>query len=210
VSPSAPKVYLHIGPPKTGTTYLQDVLWRNRELLRRRGVIFPGESPATHFHAALDLRGIRFCGYDNPQVPGAWPRLVEQIHGAGTPRVVISHEVLSGADATEIARVGRDLADTEIHVICGVRDLARQLPAVWQESLKNRRTREFEPFIGAALKVHERRELPRGFWRGQDTVAVLARWSAITEPERVPMASTSTSPVQIPRSIRPMPSCSGG
>jgi hypothetical protein len=178
-------VYLHIGPPKTGTTYLQDVLWRNRELLARRGMTFPGDSPAAHFYAALDLREIRFGGHDNPEVPGSWPQLVERIHNAPTPSVVVSHEVLSGADGAEIARVGHDLAGAEIHIVCGVRDLARQLPAVWQESLKNRRTREFGPFVSAALQVRERRDLPRGFWRGQDTLTVLSRWSTIARPQHV-------------------------
>src|SRR4051812_20985642 len=32
-------VYVHIGPPKTGTTYLQDVLWRNQRSLAGRGVV---------------------------------------------------------------------------------------------------------------------------------------------------------------------------
>jgi hypothetical protein len=33
------RVFLHIGAPKTGTTYLQDVLWSNKAELSRRGVL---------------------------------------------------------------------------------------------------------------------------------------------------------------------------
>jgi hypothetical protein len=35
------RVLLHVGTPKTGTSYLQDVLFRNRELLREHGILYP-------------------------------------------------------------------------------------------------------------------------------------------------------------------------
>src|SRR5215831_17635169 len=37
-SQARPKVFLHIGEPKTGTTFLQQVMWRNRAELAARGV----------------------------------------------------------------------------------------------------------------------------------------------------------------------------
>ena len=54
------RVYLHIGAPKTGTTYVQDRLSRNSRMLAQHGVHFPGRAPLTspgmfHFRAALDL-----------------------------------------------------------------------------------------------------------------------------------------------------------
>jgi hypothetical protein len=36
-----PKLYLHIGRPKTGSTALQSFLYRNREVLARQGVCYP-------------------------------------------------------------------------------------------------------------------------------------------------------------------------
>jgi len=35
-------VYLHIGEPKTGTSYLQNSLWSNRAGLAAQGVVLPG------------------------------------------------------------------------------------------------------------------------------------------------------------------------
>ncbi len=118
-------VYLHVGPPKTGSTYLQDVLWRNRPLLRSRGVALPGSRSADHFYAALDLRGIRFGGYDNPQVSGAWERLSEQAlrSSAGSSasrslsKAVISHEVLAGADEEQIMRAVASFAPASACVV---------------------------------------------------------------------------------------------
>ena len=38
----------HIGEPKTGTTFLQDVLWGNQSWLAARGVVLPGYSHRDH------------------------------------------------------------------------------------------------------------------------------------------------------------------
>ena len=52
-------VHLHIGAPKTGTTYLQDRLMLNAASLARHGVTVPGpragRTDLFHFRAALDL-----------------------------------------------------------------------------------------------------------------------------------------------------------
>jgi hypothetical protein len=176
-------VYLHIGPPKTGTTYLQEVLWRNRDRLAASDLTYPGSGPADHFHAALDLRGIAFGGYENPRTVGAWDRLAARARAARTRQVVISHEVLAGADEAQIARVVADFGGSEVHVVYCARDLARQLPALWQESLKNRHTRTYGRFLRRALPEDDRP--PTGPWRVQDAVGTLARWSASVPRERI-------------------------
>jgi hypothetical protein len=194
VPPLERAVYVHIGPAKTGTTYLQDVLWRNRGRLAEQGLRFPGRGPIAHFHAALDLRGIQFGGHDDPRVAGAWPRLAEEAC-ADDAAAVITHEIFAGADDDAIARVGRDLAGRRVHVVYGARDLARQLPAVWQESLKNRRWRRFDAFLASVLRTPaEDVPPPRRFWRAQDTVATLNRWSTIAEQVHVVTLPQSGAP----------------
>lgn len=182
---SNPVVYLHVGPPKTGTTYLQDVLWHNRGLLATAGVTFPGSGRADHFRAALDLRGIAFGGYDNPDTHGAWPRLAQRALTAATSRCVISHEVFAGADEEQIARLACDLGAAELHVVYGARNLARQLPAVWQESLKNRRTVSYQTFLRRVLRDHQISAGSPGFWRAQDPLGTLGRWSGEVPPGRI-------------------------
>ncbi len=168
-----PAVYLHVGPPKTGTTYLQEVLWLNQRRLAERGLTIPGQ-PRDHFHAALDVRDIAFGGHHDPDVQGSWSRLAgraRQVDG----KVVISHEVLAGARTDQIGTAVASLAPARVHVVYAVRDLARQLPAVWQEGLKNRQTRSFRRFLDRALSPGA--ALDRGFWRAQHPVQVLARWA---------------------------------
>ena len=53
--PDPGPVYLHIGAPKTGTTFLQDVMWHHREQLADAGVRFSRRRYGDHFQASLDL-----------------------------------------------------------------------------------------------------------------------------------------------------------
>lgn len=183
-SSSRPTVYFHIGAPKTGTTYLQRVLWRNRKALRGADVLYPGEAEPAHFWACLDLRGTSFHGYRAARVPGAWGRLVGQIrdwHGVS----VIDHELFSPATKPQIARAMADLDFAEVHLVYTARDMARQLPAVWQEMVKNASTISFNEFLESVCRDAARDERATRFWALQDTPAILARWSRTLPPERV-------------------------
>ena len=51
------RVVLHVGLPKTGTTYLQALLADHRDELRDSGVLYPFLRPGGMFHAAVEVRG---------------------------------------------------------------------------------------------------------------------------------------------------------
>ncbi|MGI8522238.1 MAG: hypothetical protein ACR2K3_02865 [Nocardioides sp.] len=179
---SRPVVYVHIGAPKTGTTYLQDRLTRNARSLARHGVHVPTGSvlvsPALfQFRAALDLLEQDWGG-PTGHAAGSWPALVKRVRRkSGT--VVVSHEILAPADPAYVARLMRDLADCEVHVIYTVRDLGRQIPAAWQESIKQGRKWSYRRYLNRI-----RRHNP-WFARAFDLPTVLETWGAELSPERV-------------------------
>jgi superfamily II DNA helicase RecQ len=39
----AKRVFIHLGLPKTATTYLQTIVWGSRDRLRADGVLLPGD-----------------------------------------------------------------------------------------------------------------------------------------------------------------------
>lgn len=181
-------VYLHLGTPKSGTTYLQNVMWRNRERLRKQGVLYPGDAYPAHYWATLDLQEADHLGHNYPEVPGAWERLVaEARRWRGT--TVISHELLTRSTAEQAEQALSDLAFAEVHLVLTVRDLVRQIPAAWQETVKNRFGVPFSVFV-EQLRDPEGSEGDHGraFWRMQDLVGILDRWAGGipgVPPERV-------------------------
>lgn len=181
-----PVVYLHIGEPKCGTTFLQGVLWGNRGELARQGVSLPGLTGQDHYRAAQDLRGVE-QPHDDPSGSwlGEWDILTQQALRA-EQSAVIAHELLAGATAEQASRAVRSLEPAEVHLVLTVRDVATLLPAEWQETVKHRSGLTWESWLGivtrAALPIARR---PRWFWAAHDTLATLGRWSQLVPAERV-------------------------
>jgi hypothetical protein len=181
------RVVLHIGEPKTGTTSLQQIMWRNRSGLAARGVVLPGHHPQDHFRASQDLRGIEKLASDPAgSWTGEWEILARQAQQAQQV-AVISHELFSAADADQAERAVRSLQPAEVHVALTVRDMATLLPAEWQETVKHRSTRSWEDWLEDVIDTESAADDRRQywFWRVHDTLAILDLWSRHVPPERV-------------------------
>ena len=182
---SPTRVLLHVGTPKTGTSYLQDVLFRNRDFLAGRGILYPADRFDGHFLAALDLMRLPWGGLEREAV-GAWDALAERVRGFdGT--AIISHEILATASRTQVRRALESLGhpDTEIHVVLSARDLVRQIPAEWQENVKHRRTLRYAKFLDQIRDPERQGRLATWFWGVQEIPDILARWGGELDPSRV-------------------------
>jgi len=188
----AERVFLHIGLPKTGTTYLQQILWSNREVLAADGVTLPGSGHRDHLWAALDIQDRPNLGKRNPKAPGSWERLCAELdttRGTG----LVTHEFFCGATADQAATAIARLQPAEVHVVVTARHLAGMLAAGWQEKVKN----------GGRAGLREAASSTRPnddfSWRTWDLGDVLERWSAAVPPERVhvvPMPGKGAAPSQ--------------
>ena len=98
------RVYLHVGTPKSGTSYLQDKLALNRTLLEEQGLDYVHTRTGDHFEAALDLIGERWAG-EEKVAQGQWDALVVEARKARRD-VLVSHEILAGSGAGR-ASLGR-------------------------------------------------------------------------------------------------------
>lgn len=190
--PTRPQVYLHVGTAKSGTTYVQGLLWANRTRLRDQGVVYPGAHPMAHYWASLDLRGIKFNSYDDPAQHEAWPRLVKRVRAWDGRASVISHELLAGSRPRVIARAMSDLDFADVHIILTLRDLARTLPSSWQEWIKNCEIEGYGEWLrlvreeAHAEPVPDPRRAGPVFWNLQNAPVILKRWQdAGVPPERI-------------------------
>jgi hypothetical protein len=178
-----PTVYLHIGIAKTGTTYLQDILWRERKALAKHGVVYPGASYGAQFLAAVDLRGGEGPLARHGATPGSWDALAAAARSV-PDRAVISHETLARCQVEDVRRAVASLAPAEVHIVVTARDLGRQLPATWQERVKNLSAGGYRAFLRKVSRRPKSRIAQR-FWENQDIVAVLDRYTQVIPPERV-------------------------
>ena len=187
-SDGKPVVYLHVGEPKSGTTFVQEVMWGNRDELARQGVLLPGAHAQDHFRANQDLREARQSA-DDPtgSYRGEWPLLVKQAMQADRA-AVISHELLSAATKEQAAKAIESLAGAEVHIVLSLRDFDSLLPAEWQETVKHRNSMTWDQWIGRVMKAPGKGRKPgqaRWFWRVHESIDLLGRWTQGIPPERV-------------------------
>jgi hypothetical protein len=178
----ARRVYLHIGPPKTGTTFLQAAWFQHRDDLADRGVLYAGDHRLDQFRASAVLLGkTRVTERMPPRQLAAWDRI------ASATREWQGDAILSGEHyalasrrrAAEILEKVGALGD-EVHVVVTARDLARQVPAAWQQGVKEGSAETFDDYWRGLST-----DPSRGFWQAQDLPQMLARWSQGIPAERV-------------------------
>lgn len=175
----ARRVVLHIGAMKSGTSYLQSLLFADKQRLAAAGVLVPGEvwtDQATAVRQAL-----------NPPDRGPrqrWDDLTREVRAAdGT--AVISMEYLGPMRRAAIPGVVEDLGADEVTVVVTARDLNRGLVSMWQETIQNGRTWGWHDYVRDAESRRRMsgaeafdRSTPGGsFWRQQDLVRMVGNWA---------------------------------
>jgi hypothetical protein len=177
------RLLLHVGTPKSGTSFVQDVLFSNRAALAARGLLYPADRFDEHFLAALDLMELPWGGLEQ-QAVGAWDRVAERVRDWPATSVV-SHEILARASPPQVRRALESVGDTEVHLVLSARDLARQIPAEWQENVKHRRTLSYADFLDRITDRSRADDIASWFWAVQEVPDILERWGETLPPERV-------------------------
>jgi len=190
---------LHIGPMKTGTTSLQQILFSRREELRRFDVLYPGRQK-NHRWAIGAFMGARVIaanrrkvvggrpirGESDPAVPSMdeWDSLIGELSAVDWNRAVISHEVTAEADEDTAKRLVEALGEPT-HVVVTLRNLASVLPSLWTERLKAGITESFEDWLERAIGSDPQVPFQVGLQRHLDHAGLVERWASVAGPENV-------------------------
>ena len=188
----ADRVVLHVGTMKSGTTYIQSTLFENKAALAEQGVLVPGAGWGEQVRATLNALG-REKHPTGLDLTGAWERLAQECRDwQGT--AVISVELLGPAGPKQIQQIVESFGDAQVDVVLTVRDLNRNVAAMWQETIQNGRWWTWTDYIAAAEVARPRADRKDGeggkagrtFWRQQNAVRLARRWgSAAGRPPHV-------------------------
>lgn len=194
VAPAPPvrRTFLHVGSFKSGTSFLQSVLLRNRKRLAIDGVLYPTDHSnwGLQTGAAKELIG----GMKAAGLAGSWSRLVDTIVSSSRSTAVVSVERLSLATPEQARALVAALEPTEVHAILTVRDLARVLPSDWQSKIKQGRTWSFDEYVRSAAEPHgSTGRANRVFWDHHDAVGIAKCWLEAVGPDRFHLVTVPPS-----------------
>lgn len=141
-----PRLFIHAGMHKTGTTYVQSLCNKNRVRLREGGVLYPPDAlrpqPAHHGLPAALRSG---CADDDPAL-----RWLRDLDAAREP-ILLSSETFCSLDAAALRRVRDALPNHTVVPILFFREWTAGLLSRWQQRLKMHRVETFSSFLEKAM-----------------------------------------------------------
>ena len=182
-----PVIFLHVGAMKTGTSYLQQLMTDNKQVLLEQGLLFPGKQGwSDQVLAVRDILDLRLDSELRERGTGAWGRLRAEMLAYQGRASLVSMEFLSFASAEKARTVVRSLRGAEVHVILTVRDSSRVIPAQWQENTQNRGTISWPDYVEAILADSDEQSASRQvFQRALNVPRMLEAWGQAVPKERL-------------------------
>jgi hypothetical protein len=198
----ADRLIVHIGPRKTGTTYLQRVLQQLSPTLASAGVLYPvnfrDKDDYNHVGPVADLthnmeskESNRWAGKDG----ASWRALASTI-ASWDGTAIISAEMIGGLRPPAAQSLLDGLSATSIDVVITMRDLGRILPSSWQQHVRNTHTQSYRRYL--ERRARERGDLApadmqavwdaerhQTFWRSYAYGALVRRWQTLVGPDHV-------------------------
>jgi hypothetical protein len=128
---NVPRYLIHIGPHKTGTTYLQHAFTRLRPALAARGILYPhkwGNGEHGHHDLPTALNG---------PLDASLPAAFEQFNRSGAHTILLSSETFAYSTEADARRLHALLAGQPATVVFYCRRWSELIPSSWRESVKH-------------------------------------------------------------------------
>ncbi|MBK1645834.1 hypothetical protein CKO25_14460 [Thiocapsa imhoffii] len=138
------RLFIHIGLPKTGTSYIQSLLSAYRLQLLRQKILYPETGMETGNHKALALPFLSESRKRRPDVQPwltaglamLWFQLRDEIQQTNADQVILSSEYFFEAHAIRLLRWICDRLDVEAMVIVYLRRQDRLLESGYNQAIK--------------------------------------------------------------------------
>ena len=160
-----PRYVIHIGPHKTGTTYLQHAFTRSRPALEARGIVYPGQWGSEFGHHDLARR---LAAGEDPSLPGIFSKL----NRSGAETILLSSESFSYADDASVRRLHALLGGEPAIIVFYCRRWSELIQSSWGQGVRHGSLLTFPSHAFSHLSDPWSSELV-------NFDHVLARWGAV-------------------------------
>jgi hypothetical protein len=139
------KFILHIGPPKTGTSSLQEALAQNRDQLLAQGYDYPGFGRHPEMPQLPGHHGVAESLQQRQQLPDGFAAALSQL--PDDHRVIFSSENFAHLKPEAVQQLVQALGPDNVEVIYYARRWEQLLPSVWQELIKHGHSQSYLEFL---------------------------------------------------------------
>lgn len=133
------KVYLHIGPHKTGTTFLQKIFFENRLELKNQDIDYIDFDMTFYGHHGVVSKLVQ-AEYN----PG---EIRQRILCSESNKILLSSENFDVLSPVELSFLQKELRDFQVEVIVAYRKPTERLYSWWQEEIKHGETKSFSEYV---------------------------------------------------------------
>ncbi|WP_444914609.1 hypothetical protein [Microbulbifer sp. TRSA007] len=132
-------IYFHVGPHKTGTTFLQKVCEENKGILRASGIDYLefGKLYFGHHEMASSLSQAKYK-------KGDIQRAIEQ---SACKKILLSSENFDVLDSRALSYLSEELKPYEVRVLVFFRTPTIRLYSWWQEEVKHGNTKSYSEYV---------------------------------------------------------------
>jgi hypothetical protein len=124
---------IHIGPRKTGSTYLQESLYALRPKLERDGICYPAGAFMLFPGATLHTRLFRMI---RNEIPPEYEAEFRRLNAAGHKTVILSDEHFSEFNRDHIGLLRQAIGPAQFEIVFYNRCWSERLPSSWIEMVK--------------------------------------------------------------------------
>jgi hypothetical protein len=139
-----PRYLIHIGPFKTGTTYLQHGFTQMRPELAARGVDYPGAWGGPHGHHTLAAA----LGQDGDT---SLAEAFGVLNRSGADTILLSSEEFAKLNDAGVRRLNALLGGAPATVVFYCRRWSELIPSLWREAVKHGSLATFPEFVVSCL-----------------------------------------------------------
>ena len=136
---------VHIGPPKTGTSSLQEALSQNRDQLLAQGYDYPDFGRHPEMPHLPGHHGIAESLHQRQELPEGFAAELDQL--SPDHRVIFSSENFAHLPPEAVQQLVQALGPENVEVIYYARRWEQLLPSVWQELVKHGHSQSYLEFL---------------------------------------------------------------
>lgn len=174
-----PRLIIHAGFHKSGTTALQEAFDAQSEELKAAGIVYPNIGRKAHHRVAWALTQ-RPWGWNKRGGERTsrkhWSDLAKSVNASNAETILISSEFFSELDGDGIRTIFSEIRNRKIQVLFTVRPLVKLLGSSYQQYLKYGIKADYTTWLHSVLDKPGVSKINPTFWQRHFHGQVVARW----------------------------------